>query len=408
MLLNLVAQLGSGGALNQNQQDVANAINNFFNNGGALPPNFLTVFGLTGGNLANALTQLSGEAATGAQQSAFQLTGEFLELMLDPFVYGGGGPGGGGGALGFAPERAALPDDVALAYAQAFKAPVKAPIAFEQRWNVWAAGYGGQNNTRGDTLIGSHDLTARAGGGAAGADYHLNRDTVLGFALAGGFTDWSLAQGLGGGKSDAFQAGVYGATRAGPLYFAGALAFANHWMSTDRFALGDHLTAKLDAQTFGGRVEGGYRVASAFGTLAPYAAVQAQNFRTPTYSETDLTAGGFGLTYNARSASDTRGELGARFEHAAMLDAGALLMLRGRVAWAHDWVTDPSLMAVFQALPGAGFVVNGATPAKDSALVTAGAELRLASGLSFAAKFDGEFAEHSQTYAGTGRLRYRW
>jgi hypothetical protein len=45
---------------------------------------------------------------------------------------------------------------------------------------------------------------------------------------------------------------------------------------------------------------------------------------------------------------------------------------------------------------------------QDSALVTAGAELRLVNGLSLAAKFDGEFAEHSQTYAGTGTLRYRW
>jgi hypothetical protein len=27
-------------------------------------------------------------------------------------------------------------------------------------------------------------------------DYHLTRDTVVGFALAGGGTGWSLAQGL--------------------------------------------------------------------------------------------------------------------------------------------------------------------------------------------------------------------
>jgi hypothetical protein len=41
---------------------------------------------------------------------------------------------------------------------------------------------------------------------------------VLGFALAGGGTNWNLAQGLGGGRSDAFQAGVYGATRWGPVF----------------------------------------------------------------------------------------------------------------------------------------------------------------------------------------------
>src|SRR6516165_5902052 len=86
----------------------------------------------------------------------------------------------------------------------------------------------------------------RAVGFAAGLDYRLTPDTVAGFALAGGGTDWSLSQGLGGGKSDALQAGVYGATRSGPAYLAAAFAFANHWMSTDRFAVGDHLTANFN------------------------------------------------------------------------------------------------------------------------------------------------------------------
>ena len=85
-----------------------------------------------------------------------------------------------------------------------------------------------------------------------------------------------------------------------------------------------------------------------------------------------------------------------------------MLALRGRIAWAHDWVSDSTLAAVFQTLPGASFIVNGATPAQNSALTSAGAELRLANGITLLAKFDGEFASHSSTYAGTGTLRYRW
>jgi uncharacterized protein with beta-barrel porin domain len=71
-------------------------------------------------------------------------------------------------------------------------------------------------------------------------------------------------------------------------------------------------------------------------------------------------------------------------------------------------VSDPTLAALFQTLPGASFIVNGATPAKDSALVSAGTELRLASGVTLLAKFDGEFASRSTTYAGTGTVRYAW
>jgi uncharacterized protein with beta-barrel porin domain len=91
-----------------------------------------------------------------------------------------------------------------------------------------------------------------------------------------------------------------------------------------------------------------------------------------------------------------------------MLDPTTLLALRARLAWAHDWISDPSLAAVFQALPGASFIVNGAAPARNSALASAGAELRLANGFSLLGKFDGEFANHSSTYAGTGTVRYVW
>jgi uncharacterized protein with beta-barrel porin domain len=103
--------------------------------------------------------------------------------------------------------------------------------------------------------------------------------------------------------------------------------------------------------------------------------VQAQNFHTPTYSETDITGGGSGLIYAAHNATDTRSELGARFDRPILVNWNAVLALRGKVAWAHDWITDPSLMPTFEALPGASFIVNGATPAKNSALTSAAAEL---------------------------------
>ena len=287
--------------------------------------------------------------------------------------------------------------------------------SFEQRWSVWGGAYGGYNKTSGDpVVVGSHDLTARTGGFAAGMDYRVAPGTVVGFALAGGGTNWSLANGLGGGKSDAFQAGVYGSTRSGPLYVAAALAYAWHDVSTDRFAFaGNHLAADFNAQSFGGRIETGYRIGSptvhsSGGAITPYAAVQAQSFRTPSYAETDLNNGGFGLAYAARTGTATRSELGARFDHAVVLDRNAVLTLRGRLAWAHDWVSDPTLTAGFQTLPGASFIVNGATPAKDLALVSAGTELRLANGVTLAAKFDGEFADGSSTYAGTGTVRVNW
>jgi outer membrane autotransporter protein len=195
---------------------------------------------------------------------------------------------------------------------------------------------------------------------------------------------------------------------------AGALAFANHWLTTNRSALGDNLTANFDAQSYGGRIEAGYRIPLVLPILpapveiVPYAAVQPQVFRTPGYSETDLSGGGFGLTYNAADATDVRSELGFRSDLLVRLDNGMGLDLFSRTAWAHDFLSTPALQAVFETLPGASFTVFGAPPPRNSALMTSGAELQLTPALSVLAKIDSELAPGSEVYAGTGTVRYVW
>jgi subtilase-type serine protease len=414
-ILNLTAALGQptpaspAPGLNLNQQNVAASLNNFFNSGGAMPPGFANLFVLTGNNLADGLSQADGEVAVDGEIAAFQMMTQFLGVMLDPFVdgrLGGFAAGDGEGALDFAPDaQTILPPDVALAFAGVLKAP---PAPFAQRWTAWSASYGGGNWTNGNAAAGSNNLTAQTFGFAAGMDFHYSPDTIFGFALGGGGTGWSLSNGLGTGTSDAFQTGVYGITRAGSAYVAAALAVANHWMTTNRTAVGDALTANFAAQSYGARIEAGYRYAvpPTLG-VTPYAAVQAQDFHTPSYIESDVTGGGFGLSYAAMNATDVRTELGGRFDEPAIV-ASTPLLLRARVAWAHDFVGNPSLNAVFESLPGASFVVDGAPMPRDSALTSAGAEVYLTRRFSLLAKFEGEFAAGSQTYAGTGTLRYTW
>jgi hypothetical protein len=56
--------------------------------------------------------------------------------------------------------------------------------------------------------------------------------------------------------------------------------------------------------------------------------------------------------------------------------------------------------------PLGGFNCSRSLERDRLALASAGAELRFANGSSLAAKFDGEFGGHAQTYARTGTLRY--
>jgi outer membrane autotransporter protein len=400
----------------QNDVSVANAITAA--NVGTPPLAFQNLFQLPPQQLQNALTQLSGEVGTGAQASAIQWTDQFLSMLFDPVGTADGG-GNGGAAMGFAPERSTIPSDVTLAYARVLKAPPSADPpspAFDSSWNVWGAAFGGGTNTKGDPVGGgSHDLTASTGGVAAGVDYRITPDTVVGLALAGGGTSWSLSPGLGSGRSDVFQAAVYGSQRLGNAYVSGALAFGSFWMSTLRSLApplpGDTLRASFNAQDFSGRLEGGYRIAlTPSFTLTPYAAAQAQSFRTPGYSETGTASASdpFALAYSSQTATATRTELGGRFSQLMAQADGTMVKLFGRVAWAHDWQGNPALTATFQGLPTATFTVNGATPPQNLALASAGAEWRLRNGWSLLAKFEGEFAPNSQTYTGTARVKYSW
>jgi hypothetical protein len=55
------------------------------------------------------------------------------------------------------------------------------------------------------------------------------------------------------------------------------------------------------------------------------------------------------------NGTDTRSELGGRFDDLTTLNAMPLI-LRARVAWAHDCVSNPALNASFESLPGTSFV----------------------------------------------------
>ncbi|MFI5399417.1 MAG: autotransporter domain-containing protein, partial [Candidatus Binatia bacterium] len=98
----------------------------------------------------------------------------------------------------------------------------------------------------------------------------------------------------------------------------------------------------------------------------------------------------------------------SRFDQIFAQADGDSIVMFGRAAWAHDWQSNPNLTATFIELPAATFVVDGATPATNLALVTAGTEWRWRNGWSIMAKFDGEFAQGSDIYMGTARVRYLW
>jgi uncharacterized protein with beta-barrel porin domain len=285
----------------------------------------------------------------------------------------------------------------------------RSPV-FDPHWSVWAAAFGGSQTTDGSAGLGSNSATSRVFGMAAGADYLLSPRTVAGFALAGGGSSFSVANG-GTGRSDLFQAGAFVRHAVGSAYVSGALAYGWQDVTTDRtvtIAGVDQLRARFNANAYSGRVEGGYRFITPWMGVTPYAAGQFTTFDLPAYAEQVISgANTFALAYGAKSVTASRSELGIRTDKSYAIQ-NAILTLRGRFAWAHDFNTDRSIGATFQALPGASFVVNGAAQAHDAALATASAEMKWRNGWSAAATFEGEFSDVTRSYAGKGVVRYAW
>ena len=143
------------------------------------------------------VTQASGESATGSQQTTFDAMNLFLGR--DRSLYRSAAPAPGGGSSGYVSEgdasayasdgrrRTSAERD---AYAMFTKAPPCA--AFDPRWSVWAAGFGGSQTTDGNAALGSNNTTSSVYGTAVGADYRISPSTVAGFALAGGGTNFNV------------------------------------------------------------------------------------------------------------------------------------------------------------------------------------------------------------------------
>jgi autotransporter-associated beta strand protein len=111
-----------GSGLSGNQQAVGNAIINSFNTSGSIPLVF-------GGLTPAGLTQLSGETATGSQQTTFDAMGMFMGLLTDPFMSRAGGANPPPGAAGFAAEEQGASAYAARKSGDAYAMFTKAPPA---------------------------------------------------------------------------------------------------------------------------------------------------------------------------------------------------------------------------------------------------------------------------------------
>ena len=266
---------------------------------------------------------MSGETATGTQQTTFDAMDQFINVMTDPFIAGRGDRASAAGAQPAMPTRRERWPTQRSARPQSRRArclcrdrrkapPMREP--FERRWSVWGAGYGGTQSTDGNAAAGSQQHASRVYGGAAGFDYRLTPDTLVGFSLGGGGTNF-ISQRSRRRTSEMFQAGHSCRHNIGAAYIAGALAYGWQDVTTDRNVTSpdDQLRAHFDANACPDGSKAAIALSRATGGLTPYAAGQFTTFWLPDYAE-QVVAGAntFALAYGEKDVTASRSELGLR------------------------------------------------------------------------------------------------
>lgn len=398
-------------AATQNQRAVGIALTN----AGSRPTNdagsaiLNSLYTLSAPGAQAAYNQLSGEGIADSQNTNIRAGRAFNESIGDQLTIWRGQP------IAAAPIRE-------LADLPTGRAPVLAPPLAVPHYRVWGSGFGGAFNIDGNAGLGTAREQADFFGGEAGADAEVQPGLLLGGALGGSGTDFSVTGRASSGQASGFHAAVYGAFLSGANYLQSTTSFSDFSNTTNRNVggFGGGVGIANERASFGSteireRVEAGdsFSRDGGFGTpvmrLTPFAALEFAQLTTNGFSEytTNGVANVYGLQSFGHTIADVPGFVGARIDGVTTF-AGYALHPVFSVAYLHEFAPERNLTNGFLSLPGATFLVQGARVARNAAQTKLGAEATIGAHLSAFVNFDGEFSGVEQVYSGKGGLRYTW
>jgi autotransporter family porin len=367
---NLTPLLPTGSA--SNLTNTATGIDAAVTAGGIPSTGMLALYGQTGATLGTSLTQAQGQVGTNLATSVTQSFAPFLKAMM---------------AQG-APDQGATS-------------------------RVWGTVYGGHTGISANVTTGAASLSGSNVGLAVGGQKNAaDGSGVFGGSIAIGQQNFS--SGNGTGISQDLMLGVYGTkTVMDRGYISASLGYGILNVTTTRTLTvsgTDILSGKVNAQEFGGRVEGGYRfsVDDQFG-LTPYLAGSLQNIVTPAYVETVQSGtSSFALSYLSQKNTFGRTEAGTHLDRSFKLDDNTNLTAQGTIGWSHQLGYNPTSTVSFQSLSGSSFLLNGIKPANDTAVLGLKLQAQKATGLSYGVRLDSQLGAGTTILQATGNLAYRW
>ncbi len=402
---------GGSGALSLNSLALAVAMDRAVANGA--DPSFLYPIYSTRDiqALNEALKTLSGEVHSVTAGLGLSAASSFLQAALDPFA-AGRNPAAMPNASGAVSTPNAYASGGPAGAAPSREANVAGRFTPDRRYAAWGQIIGSTSRRYGDRSLGTGNSNGSSGHVALGVDLLISPETVIGIGIAAGEARTSLTNRLGDAKADVFQAGVYGMTRIGAFSLGAALGYASADTETTRAIplLGAFaIKGKYRSDIWSGRIEAAYRLMQVGGlAVSPYTAFTAQHVRAPGFTERDSATGlPTGLVVDGRSDAIMRTELGLRLDANTTL-FGQPTTAFGKLGWGYYARGDNRFSASLVGLPGSAFAFQGTRPDRNTALLSTGLDIRLAPAVTLSARFDGEFSQNAQTYAGSASFKVQF
>lgn len=291
-----------------------------------------------------------------------------------------------------------------------------APGAGKRSWRSWAAPLARSATLNGDASVGSTSVTAQAAGGAAGLDFKVNRNLLVGI-MAGGATDsYSVSNLSTSGTMTGGDVGLYGVSRWGGFYASGLLSFAAFSGQSTRVVSGlgmvENEKGDLSQNAYTGRIELGYRAQTPIVNVTPFVAFQATSLEQSGFTETSTVSSGqpgaLGLAVQSAGGLSEPGSLGLQFDQALVTQGGWTILPVLRLAWVHNFQTSRSVTAELAGLPGNPWTVNGASAAANAADIGFSLQGTNRRGLSLFAAVEAQPSGQGSAYQGQLGLKLMW
>lgn len=273
---------------------------------------------------------------------------------------------------------------------------------------VWGHAFG--HFTSIDGNVNASGVDASSGGAVLGIERRLDTDGIAGVAAQYSHTSLSLDTLPQTGTLDQMAVGLYGEQCFGLLFLdgAGALAY-QHGAASRTLAISGLANAQGSFDGFAGGFEARTGLRTMFSDsvlLEPSAALTYTHVVSGGFTESG--GGGGALSLGAQSRDELRGTLGVRLKETFASDEG-LWKPEASVAWSHDFTSPtPNVTEAFALAPQNSFVITGANPGRDAALVGAGISFAPAANWSLFARYDGTLGTHETDHAVTVGFKMTW